>query len=183
MHICQCCFSLESASWKCLWRIQPRMNIAVNRSHRNSSERLPLYCQSLSLAARNHMEILFLIRGHVWKASAKLCKIMKTYFMRIKLVPVSLRVLFLRIKEQAGLLLHRSLIIVLDKMTRTADDSFPARVGFSLGRRLCSPSLTFRFHSNKSTVYKKNFNMYLTSHMYLPCFSPWSRVLASNLKI
>lgn len=149
MHICQCCFSLESASWKCLWRIQPRMNIAVNWSHRNSSERLPLYCQSLSLAARNHMEILFLIRGHVWRASAKLCKIMETYFvMRIKLVPVSLHVLFLRIKEQPGLLLHQSLIIVLDKMTRTADDSFPARVSFSVVS-VCFPLLSFGFHSNK----------------------------------
>lgn len=71
----------------------------------------PLLSISFSLAARNHMEILFLIRGHVWKASAKLCKIMKTYFvMRMKLVPVSLHVLFLRIKEQPGLLLHQSLI-------------------------------------------------------------------------
>lgn len=71
------------------------------------------------------MEILFLIRGHVWKASAKLCEIMKTYFvMRIKLVPVSLHVLFLHIKEQPGLLLHQSPVIVLDKMTGTADDSF-----------------------------------------------------------
>lgn len=38
----------------------------------------PLLSISFSLAARNHMEILFLIRGHVWKASAELCEIIKS---------------------------------------------------------------------------------------------------------